>query len=119
MDASYRDCCNTSMLRSVSPTPKTNSTHIPQPLRQAVADRYKGEEFVKVLGPGQIPHTRHVRGSNHCLITVVQDRRRDRAIVISVIDNLVKGASGQAMQNLNLILGVPENTNVSGPAVFP
>lgn len=51
------------------------------------------------------PQTRHVRGSNNCFINVVEDRIPGRAIVMSAIDNLVKGASGQALQNMNLILG--------------
>lgn len=67
-------------------------------LRQKLVDSYANEPFVRVLEPGVVPHTRHVRGSNFCFMNVFPDRLSGRAIVISVIDNLVKGASGQAMQ---------------------
>jgi N-acetyl-gamma-glutamyl-phosphate reductase len=67
-------------------------------LRAKLAAAYANEPFVKVLEPGVVPHTRHVRGSNFCLMNVFPDRLPGRAIVISVIDNLVKGASGAAMQ---------------------
>lgn len=67
-------------------------------LRQKLVDTYANEPFVRVLEPGVVPHTRHVRGSNFCFMNVFPDRLSGRAIVISVIDNLVKGASGQAMQ---------------------
>lgn len=67
-------------------------------LRKKLVESYASEPFVRVLEPGVVPHTRHVRGSNFCLMNVFPDRLSNRAIVISVIDNLVKGASGQAMQ---------------------
>ena len=67
-------------------------------LRAHLRERYAEETFVKVLDAGAVPQTRHVRGSNFCLIAVCEDRIPGRAIVISVIDNLVKGASGQAIQ---------------------
>ncbi|KAK6159392.1 hypothetical protein DH2020_006706 [Rehmannia glutinosa] len=73
---------------------------------------YEEEEFVILLKKNEIPHTRHVRGSNYCLMNVFPDRIPGRAIIISVIDNLVKGASGQALQNLNLMMGIPENTGL-------
>ncbi|XP_078430571.1 putative N-acetyl-gamma-glutamyl-phosphate reductase [Wolffia australiana] len=80
---------------------------------------YQGEEFVKLLDRGCVPHTRHVRGSNYCFINVFEDRIPGRAIIISVIDNLVKGASGQALQNLNLMMGSAENTGLLCGALFP
>ncbi|KZD12046.1 N-acetyl-gamma-glutamyl-phosphate reductase [Oceanibaculum pacificum] len=88
-------------------------------LRDAIAKRYEGEPFVRVLPLGQVPATRHVRGSNHTLIGVVADRLKGRAIVISVIDNLVKGASGQAVQNMNVMAGLPETTALMQPPMFP
>jgi N-acetyl-gamma-glutamyl-phosphate reductase len=91
----------------------------PDALREALAERYAGEPFVKVLPRGVVPHTRHVRGSNFCLVNVFPDRIPGRAIVISVIDNLVKGASGQAMQNLNLVMGYPETEGLMQLAMFP
>lgn len=80
---------------------------------------YENEEFVILLKKNEVPHTRHVRGSNYCLMNVFPDRIPGRAIIISVIDNLVKGASGQALQNLNLMMGIPENTGLLSPPLFP
>ncbi|CAA0827616.1 Probable N-acetyl-gamma-glutamyl-phosphate reductase- chloroplastic [Striga hermonthica] len=80
---------------------------------------YENEEFVILLKKNEVPHTRHVRGSNYCLINVFPDRIPGRAIIISVIDNLVKGASGQALQNLNLMMGIPENTGLLTVPLFP
>ncbi|KAL4564165.1 hypothetical protein LXL04_028218 [Taraxacum kok-saghyz] len=77
------------------------------------------EEFVVVLPDNQSPHTKYVQGSNNCHINVFPDRIPGRAIIISVIDNLVKGASGQALQNLNLMMGIPENTGLSCMPLFP
>lgn len=66
-----------------------------------------------------MPQTRHVRGSNFCLIAVFPDRIPGRAIVVSVIDNVCKGASGQALQNMNLLLGCDETTGLRIMPVFP
>lgn len=73
----------------------------------------------QVLDKGLIPATRHVRGSNFCLMQVFPDHIEGRAVVISVIDNLVKGASGQALQNMNLMMGFPETTALMQLAMFP
>jgi len=80
---------------------------------------YAGETFVHVLPFGQMPQTRHVRGSNMTFIGVAKDRIAGRAIICSVLDNLVKGASGQAVQNMNLMLGFPEATGIEQVALFP
>ncbi len=88
-------------------------------LRQELAKRYAGEAFVRMLPPGQSPATRHVRGSNHCLMNVFADRVPGRAILVSVIDNLVKGASGQAVQNMNVMAGWPETTALDQQPLFP
>jgi N-acetyl-gamma-glutamyl-phosphate reductase len=88
-------------------------------LRIALAARYDPEPFVHVLPAGKSPATRDVRGSNHCLIGVFADRVAGRAIVISVIDNLVKGASGQAVQNMNVMCGLPEVAGLEQEALFP
>jgi N-acetyl-gamma-glutamyl-phosphate reductase len=88
-------------------------------MRAHLATVYAAEPFVKVLEKGVIPHTRHVRGSNFCFMNVFEDRLTGRAVVISVIDNLVKGASGQGLQNLNLMLGFPETTALMQLAMFP
>lgn len=88
-------------------------------LRQCLAARYADEPFVKVLGEGLVPHTRFVRGSNFCHIAVHPDRRKGHAILLSVIDNLVKGASGQALQNMNLMFGLPETCALLQRPLFP
>jgi len=88
-------------------------------LRAALAERYRGEPFVRLMPDGVAPATRHVRGSNFCLINVFDDRLPGRAILCSVIDNLVKGASGQAVQNFNLMFGLPETTALAQQPLFP
>ena len=88
-------------------------------LRQILARRYADEPFVRLLAEGQSPATRHVRGANHCLIGVFADRVPGRAILLSAIDNLVKGASGQAVQNMNLMFGLPETAGLTQVPVVP
>ena len=88
-------------------------------LRAMLAERYRGEPFVRVVPEGAQPATRHVRGSNHCLIGVFADRLAGRAIIVSVLDNLVKGASGQAVQNMNLICGFAETDGLEQEPLFP
>jgi len=88
-------------------------------LRTTLAKRYAGEPFVRVVPKGVTPATRHVRGSNHSLIGVFADRIPGRAILVSVQDNLVKGASGQAIQNMNAMVGLPETTSLEQQPLFP
>jgi len=88
-------------------------------VRQVLAKRFADEPFVRVLSNGAAPATRHVRGSNLCLMSVHADRLSGRAIVVSVIDNLVKGASGQAVQNMNVMCGFPEPLGLEQIALFP
>ena len=88
-------------------------------LRAALAQRYRDEPFVTVVPEGVIPATRHVRGSNHCLIGVFADRIPGRAIILSVLDNLVKGASGQAVQNMNVAFGLAEAAGLEQAPLFP
>jgi len=88
-------------------------------LRAILSKRFADEPFVRVLSDGAAPATRHVRGSNLCLMSVHEDRLSGRAIVVSVIDNLVKGASGQAVQNMNVMCGFPETTGLEQVALFP
>ncbi len=80
---------------------------------------YSGEPFVRVLPQGSLPSTAYVRGSNFCDIAPLVDPRTGRIIVVSAIDNLVKGASGQAVQNMNLVCGFPETMGLEGLALFP
>lgn len=82
-------------------------------------DSYDAETFVRVLPKGVIPATQHVRGSNCCDIGLSLDKRTKRIIVMSAIDNIVKGASGQAIQNMNLMNGLPESTGLMGAPFFP
>ncbi len=88
-------------------------------LHAALDAAYADEYFVRVLPRGMAPATRHVRGSNHCLIGVFPDRLPGRAILVSAIDNLVKGAAGQAVQNFNLLQGLPEPTALEQEPLFP
>jgi N-acetyl-gamma-glutamyl-phosphate reductase len=78
---------------------------------------YNNEPFVKIVDFP--PHTKYVSGSNFCLIYPKIDQRTGRLIVVSVIDNLVKGAAGQAIQNMNVMLGFPETTGIDTPALYP
>ena len=80
---------------------------------------YAGETFIRVMPAGEIPQTKQVLGSNYCDIGVVADPRTGRAVIMSVIDNLVKGASGQAIQNLNLMFDLPETTGLKHPGLWP
>lgn len=88
-------------------------------LRATLEKRYAGEPFVRVMPKGIAPATRHVRGSNHCLIGVFADRVPGRAILISVLDNLVKGASGQAIQDMNVMQGLAETMGLEQQPLFP
>lgn len=88
-------------------------------LRAKLVERYADEPFVFVVPAGVSPATRDVRGSNLCMIGVFEDRLPGRAIVLSVTDNLVKGASGQAIQNMNVMFGLEETTGLDRVAVFP
>ena len=91
----------------------------PEDLHAILLKYYEKEPFVHILPFGETPQTRHVRGSNMTFIGVAKDRIPGRAIVISALDNLVKGASGQAIQNMNLLLGYPEATGIDQVALFP
>jgi N-acetyl-gamma-glutamyl-phosphate reductase len=90
-----------------------------QDLHGLLEKAYASEPFVQVLPFGQVPQTRHVRGSNYVQIGVAADRVEGRAIVCSALDNLTKGASGQAVQSMNLMLGFPETMGLEARAVFP
>ncbi|MEM9707418.1 MAG: N-acetyl-gamma-glutamyl-phosphate reductase [Pseudomonadota bacterium] len=84
-----------------------------------LSNRYGDEPFVQVLPLGEVPSVKSVRGSNLCRIGVVADRTPGRVILVSVTDNLVKGASGQAVQNANVMLGLEETMCLSLVPVFP
>jgi N-acetyl-gamma-glutamyl-phosphate reductase len=90
-----------------------------QDLRAAFDALYRNEPFVRLLTEGAIPHTQMVRGSNNCVINVFADRIPGRAVVIAAIDNLVKGSSGQAVQNMNLMFGLEETLGLEQAPLFP
>lgn len=87
-------------------------------VRTHLQQRYANEPFITVLSDGA-PSSHQVRGTNQCFISVHAGRLENELIIVSVIDNLVKGASGQALQNANLMIGAPETTNLELTAVFP
>ncbi|QND71306.1 MULTISPECIES: N-acetyl-gamma-glutamyl-phosphate reductase [Tardiphaga] len=90
-----------------------------QDLHEVLVKQYEKEPFVHILPFGKTPHSRHVRGSNMTFIGVAADRIPGRAIIVSTLDNLTKGASGQAVQNMNLVLGFVETLGIDQPAMFP
>ena len=91
----------------------------PQDLHALLAKAYADEPFVHVLPFGKLPQTRHVRGSNMTMIGVAADRVPGRAILGAALDHLTKGASGQAVQNMNAMLGFPETAGLEQVALFP
>lgn len=86
-------------------------------LRDLYQDFYQGEPFVRLAEAS--PHTKHTWGNNMCFVYPTLDPRGEKLIAISAIDNLVKGAAGQAIQNMNIMLGLPETAGLEAPAVFP
>ncbi|MCY1127870.1 N-acetyl-gamma-glutamyl-phosphate reductase [Frigidibacter sp. RF13] len=88
-------------------------------IHKALADRYADEPFLHVLPMGQLPSTRSIAGSNFVHLGVLADRLPGRVIVVAALDNLTKGSSGQAIQNANLMLGLPETEGLMLAPVFP
>jgi N-acetyl-gamma-glutamyl-phosphate reductase len=86
-------------------------------LRALYREFYKDAPFVKVMAAS--PHTKQTWGSNYCLIHPAIDHRTGRLIAISAIDNLVKGAAGQAIQDMNVMLGLKETTGLEAAAIYP
>jgi N-acetyl-gamma-glutamyl-phosphate reductase len=82
-------------------------------------DRYRDEPFVDVLPGGSEPDTRSVRAANTCRIAIHRPHDGDTLVVLSVIDNLVKGASGQAVQNMNIMFGLNETAGLTHVAMVP
>lgn len=91
----------------------------PVAIYNTLAAAYATEPFIEVLPMGQHPSIKHIRASNFCHVGVVADRVPGRAIVIAALDNLTKGSSGQALQNANLMLGLPETEGLMLAPVFP
>ena len=88
-------------------------------LQKLFEDRYQSEAFVDVLPTGSHPETRSVRGSNQCRIAVHQPQGSDTVVILSVIDNLVKGAAGQAVQNMNIMFGLSEGLGLNVVPLLP
>lgn len=91
----------------------------PGDLQQLYESRYADEPFVDVLPTGVFPQTRTVRGANRCQLSVCVPQGRETVVVMATIDNLVKGASGQAVQNMNIMLGLPEEAGLSQVGLLP
>jgi N-acetyl-gamma-glutamyl-phosphate reductase len=88
-------------------------------LRRCWMDQYEDEEFIHVLPPGIWPQTKFASGSNNAFLQLTVDHRTGNAIMVATIDNLIKGAAGQAIQNMNLVMGWPEGQGITGTALWP
>jgi len=88
-------------------------------LQEIFLDYYREEYFIRVRPKGMLPQIKWVAGTNHCDLGITVDPRTGRVVVISAIDNLVKGAAGQAVQNMNILCGLPEYTALAGPGLYP
>jgi len=88
-------------------------------IRDAYAARYGGERFIRLTKEGTFPETRWVKASNFCDIGFAVDEESGRAVVVSALDNLVKGAAGQAVQNMNIMFGLDEKTGLEAVPAFP
>ncbi|MBI5612288.1 MAG: N-acetyl-gamma-glutamyl-phosphate reductase [Gammaproteobacteria bacterium] len=106
------------MIRGIHATLYATLVKTDLDLQAIYESRYADEPFVDVLPAGSHPETRSVRGSNVCRIAVHRPHDGDTAVVLSVIDNLVKGAAGQAVQNLNILFGLDETTGLDQPALM-
>jgi N-acetyl-gamma-glutamyl-phosphate reductase len=88
-------------------------------LRAVYRDFYKGERFIRLAAGDASPNPRHVRGANFCDLNVFVDKRAGWVVTVAALDNLIKGAAGQALQAMNLMLGFPEEMGLTGGGVFP
>lgn len=107
------------MIRGIEATLYMRLTDEPGDLQSVFEARYANEPFVDVMPAGSHPETRSVRGTNHCRIAVHRPQGGDTVVVLSVIDNLTKGAAGQAVQNMNLMLGLDEQAGLGQVALLP
>jgi len=109
----------TPMIRGIHATLYSTSLKNEADLQVVYEERYADEPFVDVMPAGSHPETRSVKGSNYCRISVHQPQSRDTIVVLSVIDNLVKGAAGQAVHNMNLMFGLDEKLGIDSVALMP
>lgn len=107
------------MIRGIHATCYARLTDTAVDLQALYEKRYQGERFVDVMPPGSHPETRSVRGINTCRIALHRPEGGDTVVVLAVIDNLVKGAAGQAVQNMNVMFGLPEAAGLEAIAVLP
>lgn len=109
----------TPMIRGIHATLYVQSQSKIEEIQSLYEQRYQNELFVDVLPPGSHPDTRNVRGSNNCQIGLFKPQNADTLVILSVIDNLVKGAAGQAVQNMNLMFGFAEDSGLKTVALYP
>ena len=109
----------TPMIRGIHATLYATVVDTDVDLQSLFETRYSDEAFVDVLPAGSHPETRSVRGANHCRIAVHRPQQAKTVVVLSVIDNLVKGAAGQALQNMNVMFGLSEAAGLNGVALLP
>jgi N-acetyl-gamma-glutamyl-phosphate reductase len=109
----------TPMIRGIHATLYAQLRDVDRDLQALFEARYSDEQFVDVLPAGAHPETRSVRGANHCRIAVHRPQQGNTVVVLAVIDNLVKGAAGQAVQNMNTMFGYQENTGLKDIALLP
>jgi N-acetyl-gamma-glutamyl-phosphate reductase len=107
------------MIRGIHATLYAELAGTDADLQRIYEERYRDEPFVDVQPAGSHPDTRNVRGSNRCQIAVHRPLDGDTVVVLAVIDNLVKGAAGQAVQNFNLMFGLPETAGLRGIGLYP
>jgi N-acetyl-gamma-glutamyl-phosphate reductase len=109
----------TPMIRGIHATLYAQTQSSIEEIHSLYQQRYAQEQFVDVLPLGSHPDTRNVRGSNNCQIALFKPQGGETVVILSVIDNLVKGAAGQAVQNMNLMFGLAENLGLNTVALYP
>lgn len=107
------------MIRGIHATLYARLTSTAGDLQRLYEETFAGEPFVDVMPAGSLPETRSVKGANMCRIAVYRPQEGDTVVVLSVIDNLVKGAAGQAVQNMNIMFGLAETTGLTQIALLP
>ena len=107
------------MIRGMHATVYTDAKNADTEIQQVFEEYYRDEPFVDVMTAGSHPETRSVRGANHCRIAVHYLASNQKYVVLSVIDNLVKGAAGQAVQNMNLMFGLDETSGLNALGMMP
>jgi N-acetyl-gamma-glutamyl-phosphate reductase len=107
------------MIRGIHATLYAQLLDTDRDLQALFEARYSDEPFVDVLPAGSHPETRTVRGANLCRIAIHRPQQGNTVVVLAVIDNLVKGAAGQALQNMNIMFGLKEETGLSMVSLLP